>query len=133
MTNHIHLLLETQTTPLSKVMQGLQFTYTRSYNRKYAKSGHLFQSRYQAILCDREAYLLELVRYLHLNPARLKCEVDRWKYPWSSYRAYLGEPGPVAVDTSLVLGQFAPRVGQARGVSALYGGRVGKGARGQVL
>ena len=120
MANHMHLLIEMQTTPLSKFMQGLQFTYTRYYNRKYAKVGHLFQGRYQAVLCDREAYLLELVRYVHLNPARLRRALDPWRYPWSSHRAYLGEPCPVVVETSLVLAQFAQRVGQARAAYLQY-------------
>jgi hypothetical protein len=56
------------------------------YNRKYHKVGHLFQGRYKAILCDREAYLLELVRYLHLNPGRIRSPMDPWKYLWSSMR-----------------------------------------------
>ena len=60
MFNHVHLLLETGNVPLSKIMQGLQFTYTRYFNRRYHKSGHLFQGRYKAILCDRNEYLLEL-------------------------------------------------------------------------
>ncbi len=70
MANHIHLLVETKRVPLSKIMQGLQFSYTQTYNRRHRTVGHLFQGRYQAILCDRNEYLLELVRYIHLNPAR---------------------------------------------------------------
>jgi REP element-mobilizing transposase RayT len=114
MSNHIHLLVETQDTPLSKFMQGLQFTYTQYYNRKYSKAGHLFQGRYKAILCDRDTYLLELVRYLHLNPSRMKRRVDPWKYPWSSHRAYIGDDCPVGIEKSLVLGQFGRTKGQAR-------------------
>ena len=53
-------------------MQGIQFSYTQRYNRRYRVVGHLFQGRYKAILCDRDAYLLELVHYIHLNPARMK-------------------------------------------------------------
>lgn len=114
MSNHVHLLIETHRTPLSKIMQGFQFTYTQHFNRRYRTVGHLFQGRYQAILCDREAYLLELVRYLHLNPARLRHRLDPWHYPWSSHRAYLGESCPVRVETALVLGQFGREVGRAR-------------------
>ena len=114
MANHVHLLLETREVPLAKFMQALQFTYTRYYNRRYATSGHLFQGRYQAIVCDRDAYLVELVRYVHLNPGRLKRPVDPWRYPWSSHRAYLGEAGPVKVETAVVLGQFGNHVGRAR-------------------
>lgn len=114
MSNHVHLLVETKDAPLSKFMQGLQFTYTQYYNRKYSKVGHLFQGRYKAILCDRDAYLLELVRYLHLNPARMKRSVDPWKYQWSSHRAYMGDVCPVEIETSSILGQFGRREGQAR-------------------
>jgi len=58
------LLIETGKVPLSKIMQGLQFTYTGYFNKKNSKVGHLFQGRYKAIICDRQTYLLELVRYL---------------------------------------------------------------------
>ena len=63
MSNHVHLLVETQRVMLSKIMQGIQFSYTQQYNRRHRTVGHLFQGRYKAILCDRDAYLLELVRY----------------------------------------------------------------------
>ena len=85
MSNHVHLLLETGTTPLSKILHGIQFTYTQYYNRRYRTIGHLFQGRYKAILCDRDAYLLELIRYIHLNPARLKKPEDLANYRWSSH------------------------------------------------
>ena len=114
MSNHVHLLLETKSVPLSKIMQGVQFSYTQRYNRRHRKVGHLFQGRYKAILCDRDAYLLELVRYIHLNPGRMKVPVDPWRYRWSSVGAYLGAVGPVKVDTQEVLGQFGSQVGTAR-------------------
>jgi putative transposase len=114
MSNHVHLLLESKSVPLSKIMQGIQFTYTQRYNRRHRKVGHLFQGRYKAILCDRDAYLLELVRYIHLNPGRLKVPLDPWRYQWSSVGAYLGKTGPVKVDTQEVLRQFGSQVGTAR-------------------
>ena len=114
MSNHVHLLLETGKVPLSKIMQGLQLRYTGYYNRKYKKVGHLFQGRYKAILCDRQAYLLELVRYLHLNPGRMHTPMDPWRYRWSSHGSYLGKTGLVKVETSVVLGELAKSVGQAR-------------------
>ncbi len=113
-SNHVHLLLETQSVGLSKIMQGIQFSYTQRYNRRHHTVGHLFQGRYRAILCDRDAYLLELVRYIHLNPARLRKPVDPWKYRWSSHRAYLGEKPNVGTDTDAVLGQMASTAGRAR-------------------
>lgn len=89
MPNHVHLLIEQGETPLSKAMQGIQQSYTNYYNRKYGKSGHLFQGRYKAILCDRDAYLLELIRYIHLNPVRAGMVEQPHKYPWSSHHSYL--------------------------------------------
>jgi REP element-mobilizing transposase RayT len=99
MSNHVHLLLETKKVPLSRIMQGIQFTYTQRYNRRHRTVGHLFQGRYKAILCDRDAYLVELVRYIHFNPVRprdrrkaipseRRGELER--YRWSSHRAYVG-------------------------------------------
>jgi len=85
MPNHIHLLIETDKFPLSRIMQALQFTYTQNFNRRHKKTGHLFQGRYKAILCQKESYLLELIRYIILNPVRgrlIKKPVD-WR--WSSY------------------------------------------------
>jgi len=115
MSNHVHLLLQTGRVPLSKIMQGLQFSYTQRYNRRHRKIGHLFQGRYKAILCDRDAYLLELVRYINLNPGRLKTPVSPWRYRWSSHGAYLGKPSVIKVDTIEVLSQFGSRLGVARG------------------
>lgn len=114
MRNHVHLLLETGTQPLSHTMQTLQFTYSQYYNRRYGQTGHVFQGRYQAILCDREAYLVELVRYLHLNPARLRTPVSPWTYRWSSHAAYLGRPCPLTVQTATVLESFHRQLGPAR-------------------
>ena len=114
MSNHVHMLVETGQVPLSKIMQGLQLRYTGYYNGKYRKVGHLFQGRYKAILCDRQAYLLELVRYLHFNPGRMRAAVDPWTYRWSSHGAYLGKSGLVKIESSVVLGELANTVGQAR-------------------
>lgn len=114
MTNHLHLLVETGTQPLSRTMQTLQFAYSQYYNRRYDKTGHVFQGRYQAILCDREAYLLELVRYVHLNPARVRTPLDPWSYRWSSHAAYLGKASPIEVTTTGVLSTFHQQVGPAR-------------------
>jgi putative transposase len=114
MTNHVHLLIEAGRVPLSRIMQGLQLRYTGYFNKKYNKVGHLFQGRYKAILCDRDAYLIELVRYLHLNPQRMRSPVEARKYRWSSHGAYLGKESLVEVETAPVLGEFAKTVGKAR-------------------
>lgn len=114
MPNHVHLLLESKKIPLSRIMQAIQSTYTQRYNRRHRTVGHLFQGRYKAILCDRNAYLLELVRYIHLNPGRMKDFVSPWKFRWSSHRSYLGATGEVKVATEAVLGQLAKRTGPAQ-------------------
>jgi REP element-mobilizing transposase RayT len=114
MSNHVHLLLETGRVPLSRIMQGLQLSYSGYFNRKYNKVGHLFQGRYKAILCDRDAYLLELVRYLHLNPERMRSPMQAATYRWSSHGAYLGKESLVKVETAPVLGEFAKTMGKAR-------------------
>jgi putative transposase len=93
MPNHVHLLVECSAAPLSKFMQGLQQSYTQYYNRTYKKVGHLFQGRYKAIVCQKDAYLLELVRYIHLNPVRSKLFSRVGRYRYSGDLAYrLGKP-----------------------------------------
>ncbi len=106
MKNHIHLLLEVGEIPLSRFMQSFLFGYTRYFNRRYDKVGHLFQGRYRAILCDKDAYLLELVRYIHLNPVRAKIVRDPERYIWTSHLSYLGKGSRGLTDTEFVLGQF---------------------------
>jgi REP element-mobilizing transposase RayT len=70
MSNHVHLLIETPADPISRIMQMINFTYTQYFNRKYGKVGYLFQGRYKFFLCDKDGYLLSLVRYIHHNPVR---------------------------------------------------------------
>jgi len=106
MRNHVHLLLEVGETPLSRVMQVLQFRYTRYFNRRYGKVGHLFQGRYKAILCERDSYLLELIRYIHLNPVRSGVVKDLERYRWTSHLNYLGSVRDSLIDEGLVLIQF---------------------------
>lgn len=105
MPNHFHLLLEVGRVPLSKAMQVLLYRYTRGYNRRYRKTGHLFQGRYKAIVCDRDNYLMELIRYLHLNPVRAGMVSDPRGYRWSSHEAYVrgNSTGGIAVEEGLKL------------------------------
>ena len=115
MLNHVHLLLETGAVALSRVMQRLSSGYTQYFNRRHRLAGHLFQGRYKAILCDKDSYLLELSRYLHLNPVRAKVVNDPAEYPWSSYGGYVRESqGKKWLDTSDVLNQFSRKVSDAR-------------------
>ena len=114
MKNHFHLLLGVEEAPLGKVMQSLLFRYTRYFNKRYGKVGHLFQGRYRAILCDKDAYLLELVRYVHLNPIRAKVVTDPERYPWTSHLSYLGKVKQGLVEEDFVLGQFGNKKSLAR-------------------
>ena len=88
MKNHVHLALQVTETPLSKLMQSLSQRYTVWFNHRHERVGHLFQGRYKDILVDSDQYLLELIRYIHLNPVRANLVADPENYPYSSYRAY---------------------------------------------
>ena len=89
MTNHVHLAIQIADNSLSRILQNLSFRYTRWVNWRQGKTGHLFQGRYKAVLIDADTYLQELTRYIHLNPVRAGMVRETYKYPWSSYRAYL--------------------------------------------
>jgi len=114
MPTHQHLLIEAGETALSKVMQSLQFRYTRNFNIKYRTWGHLFQGRYKAILCERDSYFLELSAYLHLNPVRAGLVEDPSKYPWSSYPSYMGQEKGDLVDRDFLFSQFSVKRSVAR-------------------
>lgn len=89
MTNHYHLIIETPEKNLSKIMHYINSSYTTYTNVKRKRSGHLFQGRYKAILVDKDNYLLELSRYVHLNPVRVNIAQKPEEYPHSSYRSYV--------------------------------------------
>jgi putative transposase len=91
MTNHYHLIVETPEKNLSKIMHFINGSYTTYINIKRKRIGHLFQGRYKAILIDKDNYLLELSRYLHLNPVRAKMVQKPEEYLHSSYRSYVTE------------------------------------------
>jgi hypothetical protein len=115
MDNHYHLLLETPQPNLSLGMRQLNGRYTQAYNRRHARVGHLFQGRFTAILVEKEAHLLELCRYVVLNPVRANRVPHPRQWAWSSYRATVGETSaPAWLTTDWVLGQFGTRVGPAR-------------------
>jgi putative transposase len=91
MTNHIHLIIEVGEMTLSKIIQNTAFRYTQRINKNKNRVGHLFQGRYRAKLVENERYLLELSRYIHLNPLEAKIVENSVDYPWSSLRDYLGK------------------------------------------
>ena len=93
MGNHFHLLLQTGATKLSDFMRRLMTGYAVYYNKVHKRSGHLFQNRYKSTVCDKEAYLLSLVRYIHLNP--VKAKIIPYKrlrnYAWTGHREILDD------------------------------------------
>ena len=90
MANHYHLLVETPKANLSIGMRQLNGIYTQSFNRRHNRVGHLFQGRFKAILVERDSHLLELCRYIVLNPARVMSGAKASTWKWSSYRATAG-------------------------------------------
>jgi putative transposase len=108
MSNHYHLLVETPDANLSQGMRQLNGVFTQSMNRKHHRVGHLFQGRYKAILVDKDAYLLELCRYIVLNPVRANMVSSPEEWPWSSWHCMLGNvKSPVWMSTDTLLIQFA--------------------------
>ncbi len=95
-------------------MQNLGFRYTQWINHRHRRVGHLFQGRHKAILVDRDNYLLELVRYIHLNPVHARRRQRPAAYPGSSHRAYLGKEKLSWLTTAWVLAQFAAQCSCAR-------------------
>jgi len=91
MTNHVHIAIQVSDISLSKIVQNISFRYTRFFNKKAKRIGHLFQGRYKALLVDADNYLLQLIRYIHLNPLRANMVANLLDYPWSSHFAYLGK------------------------------------------
>jgi REP-associated tyrosine transposase len=110
--NHFHLLLRTGTAPLSSVMRRVLTGYAVRYNLRHHRYGHLFQNRYKSILCDEEPYLLELVRYIHLNPFRARLVGDYeelCRYPYGGHSSILGYVKREWQDADHVLGMFAEK------------------------
>lgn len=115
--NHFHLLLKTGLVPIATLMRRLLTGYAVSFNRRHRRFGHLFQNRYKSILCQEETYLLELVRYIHLNPIRAKIVKDIQsldKYPYSGHSVIMGRIHNDWQDIEWVLTLFGKRVSVAR-------------------
>lgn len=109
MGNHYHLLVETREANLSKGMRQLNGVYTQLVNHTHRRVGHLFQGRFKGILVQKETYLLELARYIVLNPVRAGMVADPAAWGWSSYRATAGlEEKPPYLTTDWLLAAFGP-------------------------
>jgi REP element-mobilizing transposase RayT len=107
MDNHYHLLIETNSPTLSKGMKYLNGTYTQYFNRQHQRVGHMFQGRFKAILVQKDAYLLELARYITLNPARAQMVRSAKEWRWSNYRATAGyEENAAYLTTEWILAGF---------------------------
>jgi REP element-mobilizing transposase RayT/DNA-binding CsgD family transcriptional regulator len=110
MDNHYHLLVETPDANLSKGMRQLNGRYTQSFNRMHSRVGHVFQGRYKAILAEKSSYLLELSRYIVLNPVRAGMVRSAMDWQWSSYRATVGEQAkPRWLNTDWLLSGFGQK------------------------
>ena len=115
MSNHYHLLIETPEGNLSKGMRQLNGVYTQQFNRRHRKAGHILQGRYKAIIVDKENYLLELCRYVVLNPVRAKLIERPGDWKWSSYRSTSGNSkGISCLTTEWILLQFGSKPKEAK-------------------
>ena len=115
MANHYHLLVETPKANLSIGMRQLNGMYTQAFNRQHKRVGHLFQGRFKAILVEKESHLLELCRYIVLNPVRIKGSGHAQTWKWSSYRATAGLASvPEFLSTDWILRQFVRNRSQAQ-------------------
>lgn len=121
MGNHYHLVLETAEPNLARTLRHLNGVYTQRFNRRHERVGHVFQGRYKAILVDRDAYYLEVVRYVVLNPVRAKLATRAQDWPWSSYRAVMGHsPAFQGLDVNKLLSYFGATLEQARTAFARF-------------
>jgi putative transposase len=115
--NHFHLLLRTGHTPIASVMQRVLTGYAVSFNRRHRRHGHLFQNRYKSILCQEEPYLLELVRYIHLNPLRagvVSSMEGLDAYPYTGHYQILGQNRCSWMVTDEILKRFDEQMATAR-------------------
>jgi REP element-mobilizing transposase RayT len=121
--NHFHLLLRTGTTTITTVMRRLLTGYVVGFNRRHRRRGYLFQNRYKSILCQEDPYLLELVRYIHLNPLRAKV-VETMKqlerYPYCGHSSLMGHNDSEWQDVHKVLSLFGKRVASARKLYRIF-------------
>ncbi|MEA3363679.1 MAG: transposase [Thermodesulfobacteriota bacterium] len=108
--NHFHLLLRPHSVELSRFMRRLLTGYAVTFNRRHNRSGHLFQNRYKSIVCEEETYLLELIRYIHLNPLRaglVENQETLEQYPWCGHAELLGQNRKSEFATDWVLSLFS--------------------------
>jgi putative transposase len=106
MTNHMHLVIETTDLDISHFIKRVHSRYAWNFNKKYKYIGHLFQDRYRSELIEDDKYMLEVSRYVHLNPVRANMVEKPEDYQWSSYRMYIGEKEEKLITSKVVLSYF---------------------------
>lgn len=114
MTNHIHLVIQVSDVPLGKAMMRIARRYAWEQQRRKRRNGHFFERRYRALLVDADSYLLELIRYVHLNPVRAHIVDDPADFPYSGHQAYLGLAKVAWLTTDFALSLFTSELNAAR-------------------
>ncbi len=117
MPNHVHLLIKTGEKPLNRIMRKLLTGYAVNFNIRHKRTGHLFQNRYKSIIVEEESYLLDLVRYIHLNPLRanlVKNLKELAEHKWSGYSVIMGNSEKNWQDKEEVLVRFGKSIKKAR-------------------
>ncbi len=112
MDNHVHLLIEVDKVPLAKIMQGIQQVFTMKYNKKNNRTGHAFEQRYKSMLCNKDEYLLSLIRYIHQNPIKAG-KKERLDYKWSSHKIYIEMKENELIDIKHVLSILSENINRA--------------------
>jgi putative transposase len=114
LTNHAHFAIQVGEIPLSRIVQNFSYRHTQWINKRQRRTGHVFQGRYKARVVDADSYLVELVRYIDLNPVRAGLVTEPIEHYWGSYGAYMGEQAIPWLTTDWVLSQFAGEIDSAR-------------------
>ena len=117
LSNQVHLLIRTGSSPVASLMRRLLTGYAVSFNKRHKRSGHLFQNRYKSILCEEDPYLLKLVRYIHLNPLRAGLTEDFSSlstYPYSGHATIMGKHQRTWLDAEPILVRFGQTTETAR-------------------
>jgi REP element-mobilizing transposase RayT len=115
--NHVHILLRPRRVPLSSFMRRLLTGYAVTHNKRHNRSGHLFHNRYKSIICEEDIYLLELIRYIHLNPLRAHLVPDMEaldQYPWCGHAEIMAQQPGCGLDVEGVLSLFGQKASAAR-------------------